>query len=58
MHAVTRLYDMIQTIKRLLSPSTAESVVECRNCGASVDPDSECCPRCGSSEIASYEIGA
>ncbi len=47
---------MIQTVKRMLSHSTQESVVECRNCGANVEPEAESCPLCASTEIAHYEI--
>ncbi len=47
---------MIQTVKRMLSHSTQESVVECRNCGANVEPKTETCPFCASTEIAHYEI--
>ena len=47
---------MIQTVKRMLSRSTQESVVECRNCGANVEPETDSCPLCESVEIAYYEI--
>ena len=47
---------MIQTVKRILSRTTEESVVECRNCGVNVEPGADICPICNSSEIASYEI--
>jgi anaerobic ribonucleoside-triphosphate reductase len=47
---------MIQTLKRLVLRSVPTSISECRNCGTSVGLESESCPECGSSEIASYEI--
>ena len=47
---------MIQTVKRMLSRSTQEHVAECRNCGANVEPETESCPLCASTEIAYYEI--
>ena len=50
------LHFMIQTVKRMLSRSTQEPVVECRNCGANVEPEAESCPLCASTEIAHYEI--
>jgi rubrerythrin len=48
---------MIQTVRRILSRTTEESVVECRDCGANVEPETDICPICNSTEIASYEIG-
>ncbi len=35
----------------------ADTVVECRNCGASVAESADCCPECDSESIATYEIG-
>lgn len=29
-------------------------VIECRNCGASLDEDAEGCPHCGSQKIVRY----
>ena len=49
---------MIQTVRQILSQSTQVSIVECRDCGASVEPDTESCPNCKSSEIAHYNIGS
>ena len=48
---------MIQTVRRILSRTREESVVECRDCGANVESETDICPRCSSTEIASYEIG-
>lgn len=34
----------------------AETVVECRHCGASVPERADRCPECDSESIATYEI--
>jgi len=47
---------MIQTVIQILFRSTQESVVECRDCGANVEPEVDTCPDCGSGEIAHYEF--
>ena len=47
---------MIQTVRRMLSRTTEDAVVECRDCGANVEPETESCPLCASTEIAYYEI--
>ncbi|UOO97092.1 zinc-ribbon domain-containing protein (plasmid) [Halococcus dombrowskii] len=49
---------MIQMIRRIFSRTTEESIVECRHCGANVEPEADFCPGCGSTEIASYEIAS
>jgi RNA polymerase subunit RPABC4/transcription elongation factor Spt4 len=41
----------------MLAGSASELVVECRDCGANVEPETDICPICNSTEIASYEIG-
>jgi len=47
---------MIETVKRVLGQSNRELVVECRQCGSTVDPGAESCPLCESAEIARYDI--
>jgi uncharacterized OB-fold protein len=47
---------MIETVKRVLGQSNRELVVECRQCGSTVDPGAESCPVCESAEIARYDI--
>jgi rRNA maturation endonuclease Nob1 len=50
---------MIRVLKRVLPslPDSSSSVVECRRCGTNLDSeDVECCPECGSSEVAVFEL--
>jgi hypothetical protein len=46
---------MLETVKRVLGQPDRKPVVECRQCGSKVDPDTESCP-CDSIEIARYDI--
>jgi len=41
---------------RLLPGDRTVVVVECRQCGATVDPAADQCPECGAIEICRYEI--
>lgn len=41
-------------VKRLFDPD--ETVYECRNCGITVDNETDTCPNCGTDEIAQYEV--
>ncbi len=43
-------------ITRLLPGDGTVVVVECRNCGATVESETEECPDCGTSEFVRYEI--
>jgi len=36
--------------------SGTEQILECRNCGTTVDADGDRCPHCDSEEIATYTI--
>jgi rubrerythrin len=47
---------MIQTVRRILSRTSQVSVVECRNCGENLEVETETCPVCDSTGIASYDI--
>jgi rubrerythrin len=47
---------MFETVRRMLGQSNRELVVECRECGSTVDPGAESCPVCESIEIAQYDI--
>ncbi len=35
---------------------SGEIIYECRNCGETVSADTDDCPACGSTEIASYRL--
>ncbi|WP_439026503.1 hypothetical protein [Haloarchaeobius sp. DT45] len=41
-------------LKRLFAPD--ETLSECRNCGTTVDPDTDACPSCGAVEFCHYQI--
>jgi uncharacterized OB-fold protein len=41
---------------RLLSSGGKVVVVECRQCGATVNPETDECPECGATKICRYEI--
>jgi predicted RNA-binding Zn-ribbon protein involved in translation (DUF1610 family) len=43
-------------LARLLSGDESDVVVECRQCGANLSPDTDECPECGSEEIGRYRI--
>jgi len=43
-------------IAGLLPGDKTEVVIECRNCGTTVDPETEECPDCGGTEFVRYEI--
>lgn len=45
-------------LTRLLPGDGTIVVVECRQCGNSVEPGTDQCPECGASEICRYEIPA
>jgi rubrerythrin len=35
----------------------AETVLyECRNCGTTVEEDTEACPECGAADVATYQL--
>jgi len=46
---------MLETLRTLL-PETTTVVYECRQCGRTVDEDTDCCPSCGSDSIARYPV--
>lgn len=35
---------------------TGETIVECRFCGKTLEPSTDHCPICGSTEFAQYEL--
>lgn len=41
---------------RLLPGDGVDVVIECRQCGRTVAPDTDDCPECGASEFCRYEI--
>jgi uncharacterized OB-fold protein len=43
-------------LARLLAGDDTDVVVECRQCGTSVSPQTEECPDCGGTEFIRYEI--
>jgi rubrerythrin len=43
-------------ITRLLPGDGTEVIIECRNCGTTVERETEECPDCGASEFVRYEI--
>lgn len=48
---------MIYKLKRFLSDAdSSEVLVECRQCGATLDGEGDPCPECGSSESARYQL--
>jgi len=54
--AVARNMGLRGAFARLLSGDGTVVVVECRQCGATVDPATDQCPECGATEICRYEI--
>lgn len=46
---------MFEPLRSLLA-GTSTVVHECRQCGQTVDPDTERCPACGADGIASYPV--
>jgi len=46
---------MIKTLRSLLVERPTV-VHECRQCGRTVDPDTDRCPTCGADGIASYPL--
>jgi rubrerythrin len=46
---------LLEEVKRFLRPSD-ESLFECRNCGYTLDEETEECPECGGQDIASYRL--
>jgi predicted nucleic-acid-binding Zn-ribbon protein len=43
-------------LTRLLPGNRTVVVVECRRCGAAIDPEMDQCPECGTTEFSKYEI--
>lgn len=43
-------------LTRFLQSDGPTVVVECRQCGRKVDPETDTCPECGAAEISYYEI--
>jgi len=43
-------------LTRLLSTDTPTVVVECRQCGTTLSPDTDECAACGSTDIGQYSI--
>jgi len=43
-------------ITRLFPGSGTEVVIECRQCGATVDPETDTCPECGATGFCRYNI--
>jgi rubrerythrin len=41
---------------RLLPGNRPDVIIECRHCGTTIDPPSEACPECGTTEFCRYEI--
>jgi rubrerythrin len=37
--------------------SSPTTVYECRQCGTTLDGRDNCCPACGGTHVAEYEIG-
>lgn len=54
--AVVRDMGIRGAFARLLPGDGTVVVVECRQCGATVDPETDQCPECGATEICRYEI--
>jgi len=54
--AVARDMGIRGAFARLLPGDRTVVVVECRQCGATVDPAADQCPECGAIEICRYEI--
>ncbi|MEZ3143144.1 hypothetical protein [Halobaculum sp. MBLA0143] len=47
---------MIDRLDGLLSGDDAEVLIECRNCGRTLDEDTGACPACEATEFARYEV--
>lgn len=45
---------LIRRARQWLSQDT--TIYECRNCGLTVDAETESCPSCGSETISCYEL--
>jgi uncharacterized OB-fold protein len=45
-----------EAFARLLPGDGTVVVVECRQCGTTVDPATDQCPMCGATELCRYEI--
>lgn len=43
-------------VQRLLVGRTPFRIYECRNCGTTVDADTDTCPDCESDDIAEYRL--
>ncbi len=43
-------------LTRLLPGNRPDVIIECRHCGTTIDPPSEACPECGTTEFCRYEI--
>jgi rubrerythrin len=43
-------------LTRLLPGDQPNVIIECRHCGATIDPPNEKCPICGATEVCRYEI--
>lgn len=43
-------------LSRLLSADGPEVVVECRQCGTTVGPETDACPECGQTDFCRYEF--
>ncbi|RKS75927.1 hypothetical protein BDK61_4546 [Haloarcula quadrata] len=47
---------MLQNLRAAVSESQREVRYECRRCGCMIDTSRERCPKCYSTEIASYHL--
>jgi uncharacterized OB-fold protein len=54
--AVARDMGIRGAFTRLLPGDRTVVVVECRQCGTTVDPATDQCPECGAVELCRYEI--
>lgn len=47
---------MFETLRSLIGDSTNTSFYECRQCGTSLETESDNCPECGAAEIAQFNF--
>lgn len=47
---------LIERVTTTFGGAQADEFHECRQCGTTVDADTDTCPECGSTDIVCYEL--